>query len=422
MVLVVEVFGDGTEEQLEQGMELDAAQESPTVPIEEPRPVAPAQPLVKLLQCKPVSPPPKLMLWVDGCLAPALQHPLFIDASAAQALAQPSPRAMRPRATRATSATTAEDSDGEATADEAQQLSPVRATAAAAVRGAVEGLKRERLDAPMGELLEEDVVDAGMDGSDIPCGRSSSVELTPPVALNRRSATAKRTRPASACAATYGASTAAARAAHERRDGLELRDIAAGAASPGGVQGLSDVISEWQLESPSKRPNLLSRAEALSPPVLAAMPPGVTSPAAALGSTTRPAASRPPQARPPTAVPGACMGSSVGSAKAIPATRGAVTTSAAPAAAAPAAAAAAQAMHFRTVTSEAAAAASSSGEPTAPPPSPVLGPRPTPREVFPGLAKRKQRDGPPSMLRVENELDALSIECRPSKLVRCARS
>ena len=72
------------------------------------------------------------------------------------------------------------------------------------------------------------------------------------------------------------------------------------------------------------------------------------------------------------------------------------------------------------ISTAAQAGSSATEEPSAPPPSPVLGPRPTAREVF-GATKRKQREyDAPSLSRVESELDALRIELRPSKLVRCA--
>ena len=64
-------------------------------------------------------------------------------------------------------------------------------------------------------------------------------------------------------------------------------------------------------------------------------------------------------------------------------------------------------------------------EPAAPPPSPVLGARPTAREALFSTAKRKVRDEPlPStLLHVESELDAMRLEARPSKFVRmCASS
>ena len=94
MVEVTEIHADGSETQLEQCMELEteatmgdaggassscgeaaAAEHKIHEFGEQPKR------LVKLLECKPIiHPPPKLWLWVDGCLAPALPNsPLVID-------------------------------------------------------------------------------------------------------------------------------------------------------------------------------------------------------------------------------------------------------------------------------------------------------------------------------------------------------
>lgn len=170
---IVEILADGTEEQLEQCMELD------THAVEEDAAVAAAstsasdgapsgdppkaQPLVKLLDCKPVSqvpmPPGNLMLWVDGALAPALNGGggIFIDlAASANPLTQPagpSPctggaagssngcgNAARPSA----DTDDAEMGAGMPAATSSPISPAVSAIAAAAVRSAAEDLKRAR--------------------------------------------------------------------------------------------------------------------------------------------------------------------------------------------------------------------------------------------------------------------------------------
>jgi len=59
-------------------------------------------------------------------------------------------------------------------------------------------------------------------------------------------------------------------------------------------------------------------------------------------------------------------------------------------------------------------------EPPAPPPSPIVGPRPEPFQNVPWLTKRKQREQdlelPSSLLHVESELDALRIEPQPKRI------
>ena len=206
---IVEVFEDGTEEQLEQGMELDAAAleadaekpmaEAPTAPVAEPSPSK--QPIVKLLQCKPVPPVPRptpnLMLWVDGCLAPALTRPLFIDLSAARQEAGGSGAAGSSSSADAngdaemlatgaapsplTGGDGASMTDGASSSMHAGAPSPaiprrgggggtgvpvaVSAAAAAAVRSAAEDLKRSRLDASMEDLHGGDAADGSSTAS-----------------------------------------------------------------------------------------------------------------------------------------------------------------------------------------------------------------------------------------------------------------
>ena len=374
---IVEVFSDGTEEQLEQGMELDtnAVEEDANAALpatsgsssssssssSSKMPAKPAvkpQPLVKLLQCKAVNevpqPPPNLMLWVDGCLAPALHRPLFIDLQAANnPLAQtagPSPAnsssgsAKPPPPLMSIAIPDNDDDEMVATiADGASSfregsISPaVSAIAAAAVRGAARarfGVQHEAswpqphsrfaaVHSPIGE--EDDELHAGprvsntsstqelgahppalaasvtrsssagaedglpmrasSTGPEHTTARSSSVELCPPVLGNNKSPCVKRTRPASACAGCSSLSS-------------EQPMLARSESLGGSVLGLSEVMCDWQLESPSKRPALSPAPDRLlSPPTLSngsGLAPGAP--------TARPAAARPiPPARPPTA-------------------------------------------------------------------------------------------------------------------------
>ena len=348
---IVEVFEDGTEEHLSQCMELDTAaleaEAAPPIQPAQPAPPTKPQPLVKLLQCKPSVPNPNLMLWVDGCLTPALPHPLFIDLSAAN----------NPTGGGASSSSDAADGDDAemgAPADSMRSaaethVSPaVSAAAAAAVRRAAEDLKRARHGAhgmridvgwteeealgprasntsstrELGEHQYEPLTPADefppshsfRDSNGVvehATGRSSSVELSPPMMLGKSPCT-KRTRPASACAGCGSSSEGVGAGGEggmsasgvclpgEGEDGLgEL------VSTRGSVLGLSEVMGDWQLESPSKRPALLSPASdrLLSPPILSANSshlrhtPGAEPPPPARPSAARPA----PPARPPTA-------------------------------------------------------------------------------------------------------------------------
>ena len=488
------------------GMELESAlptiQQPPDIE-ETPTVAGPAQPLVKLLQCKPMpqlpTGPPKLMLWVDGCLAPALPRPLFIDLSAAQALSRSSGPPPTPRGAAAASrpAAAAEDDclqpNASASAFGRTTTTPpsssssaaVSATAAAAVRGAVDGLSAKggghgtRLEAQLDAAMAEEDLLAELEEvpSELPsprlqhatagaAHRSSSVELSPPLLHAGRLTSTKRTRPASACATSGGTQSThggAQSGAGGSRCGRSSADGAgAGGSLRGGsgssllgssasiaeesvrsesVLGLSDVMGDWQLESPSKRPTLDSRGShhhtprsGLSPPALssqsnlgAVRSADMTSPpdlrAGGLRSLPAAAPSTMPSAlptRPPTAcccAPRCCA----------PEPSLATPSSAAAAAAAVSAAASAAscaAASAATAACSAASSASATAEPPAPPPSPIVGARPTPRDVPWGLAKRKQRSEdlelPSSLLRVENELNSLRIEPRPNKLLRCA--
>ena len=517
MVEVTEVFDDGSEEQLSQQMELTEldVDTPPDVHLSEPAPTVPTkpQPMVKLLPCKPIaSPPANLMLWVDGCLTPALRRPLFIDLNGSQALPGGPARA-----------------------------GPTPAFSMSGTGGPIDDeLRRTRSDHSMGELhpiySPTAEVDSPTEGHSSPtdCRRGpqaqSSGELSPPIIASKPlGLSAKRTRPASACA-SWGDHTATgslcavctcgalrARSAMGREgasgggggggggdgcgaegggggaggddasggawgsdidcDGGESAVGAAdsglltctcgaarrarssggggggggggGSGGGGGVLGLSEVLSDWQLESPPKRPTLSNHAYAASPcparptaarPLAAhtSAPFGMTPPTSAPiarrlasgwcsstgdapSSTTTPAAGMAAVVAGPAAgvAPGATAAAAAVAAGPAAALRGAplsVNVSASHTAGAPGAVACAGAG------ASAASADGSESAPPAPPPSPVIGPRPTPREVF-GAVKRKQCEEPPSLLRVEDELDALriGIETRPSKLVRCAR-
>jgi hypothetical protein len=385
---IVEVFADGSEEHLPQGMELEADAPGPSTP---PQPVKEAamgddkpSRMVKLLPGNPATtmPAPKLMLWVDGCLAPALSPPALIspcgdDLQHSVAIADTLDASM------------AAAGGGESPAAAPGASAAVVAAAAAAVRGAVHSA-RERLDSPL--TCE----------SPNGAGRSSSVELTPsPLVTGKPNLSAKRTRPASACAATPGWGVGYSRPPSLlSHAGSFTGSVGDGVSeSRGSVQGLSDVLGDWGgLESPTKRQTISRSEQAGSPPALssASMPqpplqcrsPAITS---CMLTPARPAPARPgPPVRPPSeAAAGVCSS---------------VARSLATAAAAVAAG----------------SRPSPTSGPSAPPPSPVLGPRPTPREIFPGLAKRKGREELPALLAgaLESGLDALRIEPRPHKLVR----
>jgi hypothetical protein len=226
---IVEIHQDGTEEQLPMGMELEtqAAQPSPSIApidIEETPSTSSShpQPIVKLLQCKPLPslpstpmPTSKLMLWVDGCLAPALPTPLVIDLSAASA-AMNNARAANPPV----------GGVGTACGGGASSSSTTTTATSAAVKSATErvveelGGEGQLNDAAMG-MFDEDLRTEGLElplpsprggpnggrssaSAEVstPHHRAASAELTPPVSITGRlvGSGGKRTRPSSACA------------------------------------------------------------------------------------------------------------------------------------------------------------------------------------------------------------------------------
>ena len=324
------------------GMELleSASEEPPSIlqPVvdiqETPRTPSKPQPMVKLLPCKPLPLPPqqasKLMLWVDGCLAPALPTPLFIDVSTAQALAASKKVSHDSGSSSSDDAARCMESapaGAAAASSSAKCFAAVSPAAAAPVGGAadsaVEELSGERLDAHLNDAAmgtEEDLPTEGLElptartthddhhGSSSsggsasvplhPTNRAASVELSPPVSTSRVGGSGgKRTRPASAAAATYGGGGATSGGGlfgsdpiqHAQQQGGSFScrhrsSLSSGLSSESvaeepdesqfshrpGSRGLSDVLGDldsWQLESPSKRP-AVSR-NGLSPPALA---------------------------------------------------------------------------------------------------------------------------------------------------------
>lgn len=449
------------------GMELEVQRPPPPVDIEEtPPPPSRPQPIVKLLECKPLQelpPPNNLMLWVDGALAPALQQPLFIDVTAARALSRTGPdstasgmkdgRAKDEPFEETCEGFSSDSAGGEGANPSRSSSAAVTAAAAAAVRGAVQGILTgsTQHDAQMNEQITRDglkpeegllrvntgVEPGGTPKRDTQSARPSSAELSPPVIAGRPVSSAKRTRPASACACfttDSGYGSAGASSHTLSRVGSD-------------VIGLSDVIEEWQLESPSKRPSI---SDSRSPPALAglaihtaaappaALPAVIESPLRPTHGALRPAPTRPPTraapTRPPTRAhhrpPTACSLGSTASdtpyctpepSLATPSSAARAAADVAAAAAAAASCASASAASAAAAASASAAVAAATAQPTAPPPSPVIGPRPTSREV-PWGAKRKERSAemelPSSLMRVESGLDALCLEPRPAKLLR----
>ena len=429
---LVEIFEDGSEESLTSFMDVEVARkpvmrtsdggggDGPSE-SERPMPLVPVRrlPTTRYLEMK--CPVPKLMLWVDGMLAPALNRPLFINLSGAFDLG-----VSRPRPT--------------------PTPWPVQSEAP-------EGGKRRSLsesggacDAGMGSDDDND------DGSGDECmmhsavnssgrGAASHVDLDE-VATHRWHGQRRPSSATSWAATTAGGfSSPSAGSPREQSSPPMLptkrtRPVSAWPHSaPGTSQGditdvLGDVLGEWQLESPPKRASLLHATPARPAPsrtvdgryhAAAASDEGHSDVCGASGAARKAMATE--GAATAVALAG---GPTVG---APPAAEAAVADSKAPSAVTSAPSASA-ALSLAASSSTAAPStgdlgAESGAQPPAPPPSPVVG-RSVPRDVFGGTFKRKLRDEHSassainSMMRsMENDLLAMHLEARPAKFMRC---
>ena len=416
---VVEIFEDGREEDLSQCMEVTSDETIGTTPSvgmyregQPMDPIARAQPLVpvKLLKCKPLSTAtPKLMLWVDGCLTPALRRPLFINLSDASALAARPRPTPTPYPTGEDWGMSDNDCNGKLEDRSPPRIRPTRthpeAWPAVVVEDNAEGACRnDRVGdgRPDVELMGGvgTKTSSPLSARPIPCttspgasGRHDPVEAVSPATLS-----AKRMRPASAftvCSA---------------RAGEGYKSSSCGNC----LHHITDAIVDWQLESsPPKRPTLSvqaaagsrsSRCDAPSPSITTQsflrVPSACTTVTNSMAAAPLSAGAR---ACPQFAATGKSLMPSVEVQHSI--AEGPLDKS--------------KCKDTGSGSASAPPTGSPEDQPPAPPPSPVIG-RPAPRDVFGFASKRKQREELPSMLvSMESGLNAMRIEPRPSKFVRC---
>lgn len=430
---LVEIFEDGSEESLTSFMDVEVVRkpvmrtsdggggDGPSE-SERPMPLVPVRrlPTTRYLEMK--CPLPKLMLWVDGMLAPALNRPLFINLSGAIDLGVSRPRptptpwpvhSEAPEGGKRRSLSESggaydagmgsEDDNDDGSGDEFMMVGSSGRGAASHVD--LDEVATHRWHGQRRASSAPSLAPTTAGGFSSPSAGSPREQSSPPMLPT------KRTRPVSAWP-------------HSARH-----------SAPGSSQGdvtdvLGDVLGEWQLESPPKRASLLHATPARPAPsrtvdgryhAAAASDEGHSDVCGASGA-----------ARTAMATEGAATavalagGPTVG---APPAAESAVADSEAPSAAKSAPSASA-ALSLAASSSTAAPStgdlgAESGAQPPAPPPSPVVG-RSVPRDVFGGTFKRKLRDEHSassainSMMRsMENDLLAMHLEARPAKFMRC---
>ena len=430
---LVEIFEDGSEESLTSFMDVEVARkpvmrtsdggggDGPSE-SERPMPLVPVRrlPTTRYLEMK--CPVPKLMLWVDGMLAPALNRPLFINLSGAIDLGVSRPRptptpwpvhSEAPEGGKRRSLSESggaydagmgsEDDNDDGSGDEFMMVGTSGRGAASHVD--LDEVATHRWHGQRRPSSAPSLAPTTAGGFSSPSAGSPREQSSPPMLPT------KRTRPVSAWP-------------HSARH-----------SAPGSSQGdvtdvLGDVLGEWQLESPPKRASLLHATPARPAPsrtvdgcfhAAAASDEGHSDVCGASGAAGTAMATE--GAATAVALAG---GPTVG---APPAAEAAVADSEAPSAAKSAPSASA-ALSLAASSSTAAPStgdlgAESGAQPPAPPPSPVVG-RSVPRDVFGGAFKRKLRDEHSassainSMMRsMENDLLAMHLEARPAKFMRC---
>ena len=431
---LVEIFEDGSEESLTSFMDVEVARkpvmrtsdggggDGPSE-SERPMPLVPVRrlPTTRYLEMK--CPLPKLMLWVDGMLAPALNRPLFINLSGAIDLGvsrpRPTPtpwpvqseggkrRSLSESGGAYDAGMGSEDDNDDGSGDEFMMVGTSGRGAASHVD--LDEVATHRWHGQRRPSSAPSLAPTTAGGFSSPSAGSPREQSSPPMLPT------KRTRPVSAWPHS---------ACH---------------SAPGTSQGdvtdvLGDVLGEWQLESPPKRASLLHATPARPAPsrtvdgcfhAAAASDEGHSDVCGASGAAGTAMATEGAAAA--VALAG---GPTVG---APPAAEAAVADSEAPSAAksAPSASAAlslaasSSTAALSTGDAGAESGAESGAQPPAPPPSPVVG-RSVPRDVFGGAFKRKLRDEHSassainSMMRsMENDLLAMHLEARPAKFMRC---